>query len=139
MSSRIWNRKVQRRGHRCPSVVPILCHVLVSYPFNLRFNIILPLRPCKFTLLVAGVLPRRSGFNPRTQGQSIWDLLWTKWHCVGFEVFTAVVLKSIFFWDIESCPFQGLPLRCCAKTTMFLGGLFQDHTLRSCFPICPMI
>jgi hypothetical protein len=23
--------------------------------------------------------------------------------CVGFEVFTAVVLKSIFFWDMTPC------------------------------------
>jgi hypothetical protein len=24
-------------------------------------------------------------------------------HCVGFEVFTAVVLKSIVFWDMTPC------------------------------------
>jgi hypothetical protein len=41
--------------------------------------------------------------------------------------------------QIESGPFQVLSLRCSAKTTMFLGGIFQDHTLQSCFPIGPMI
>jgi hypothetical protein len=27
----------------------------------------------------------------------------TKFNVVGFEVFTAVVLKSIFFWDMTPC------------------------------------
>jgi hypothetical protein len=32
-------------------------------------------------LLVAGFLPRPSGFDP---GQAKWDLWWTKWHCGRF-------------------------------------------------------
>jgi hypothetical protein len=108
---------------------------------------------------------------------------------VGFEVFTVVVLKSIFFWDMTPCSaLSGTPrfggtyrlhLQGCRIVqqsseqasgkqslpngrTVYIGnegrtqfllvspgqgetgelnldGLFQDHTLPSCSPICPMI
>jgi hypothetical protein len=38
-------------------------------------------------------------------------LLLIKHWCVGFEVFTAVVLKSIFFWDMTPCSASGTTQR----------------------------
>jgi hypothetical protein len=57
---------------------------------------------------------------------------------VGFEVFTAVVVKSIIFWDMTLFSGPITPMLC-QYSPMFLGGPFQDHTLRSCLPIGSMI
>jgi hypothetical protein len=40
-------------------------------------------------------------------------------YVVGFEVFTAVVLKSIFFWDMTLC--------CALSGTRRFGGTYRLH------------
>jgi hypothetical protein len=47
-------------------------------------------------------------------------------HCLGFKVFTAMVMKSFFFWDVTPCrPF---------KVNRRFGGIFCLHLqgLRIC-------
>jgi hypothetical protein len=71
---------------------------------------------------------------------------------VGFEVFTAVVMKSIIFWDMTPCSLlsctrrfggtyrlhlQGTML--CQDTSILLGCPFQGPALWSCLPIGPMV
>jgi hypothetical protein len=44
---------------------------------------------------------------------------------IGFEVFTAVVIKSNIFWDITPCG----PL----KVNRRFGGTYRLHLLATCF------
>jgi hypothetical protein len=48
----------------------------------------------------------------------------TKYLHVGFEVFTAVVLKSIFFWDMTPCS--------ALSGTRRFGGTYRLHLPLAC-------
>jgi hypothetical protein len=43
------------------------------------------------------------GFLDSIPGPFMWDLLWSNYHCVRCEVFTAVTMKNGVFWDVTSC------------------------------------
>jgi hypothetical protein len=49
----------------------------------------------------------------------------SQWYVVGFEVFTAVVMKNIIFWDIKPCSPLKFKLAICFHAG-FLLGLFCD-------------
>jgi hypothetical protein len=62
-----------------------------------------------------------SGTNSCLATQYILSVLWHPKipHRVGFEVFTAVVMKSVIFWDMTPCS----PLSC----TRRFGGTYCLH------------